>query len=631
MRVLLTTTCALVLCVGMAQGQTPIDSLFADEPVGSAPQVQEDVPAVPAEPVPVPGDIPSGTAPATSADEAGIDSLLGTTGTVGLDERNDDPAQKIIDLLGISRQVGIVFKALPIDVQLTMEEGQKAQQTVRVSNLGDTVGEIRGINALGSIPNLSVTHSCPVEMRPGLFCDIAISFDGEEPGNWFTVLAINTSQLDTPTLEVPISITVEPLPVEVPVEPPVDTTPPEPAPIDPNDPRYQGNNEPKKPTPNDIASAYFGAIGGMPPSGPMAVVSLPDSMRAPTEDPFLGGSTAELSVERITQDPRYPESIASTEAGLPVDRSKILTSDRVIKAVLDTPFSNVLCGKVVAVVESDVYSATSAQPLIQAGSRVIGRCGELVKERAGIVWERILTVDGRSITLAGENSMTRDASGLGGALGRVYRTPYDRYILPIFGTGVDVAAGAIQATYGEDEEQTVTETGQVVQKTSARNEGIRTATTAVQGTAKQIIADMQDVREVLVVPAGSRIDIEIFEDIYFKDEREIVRIADTVYDVPTPALVDAPVASPDNIELVPYRPGIEGPVVTVNGRRFIVRESQAPVPAPGSDPAAGGGATPTQTTAPGEGGRPSADSPNAPSTRETLDDLNAPPNGNPAG
>jgi len=141
---------------------------------------------------------------------------------------------------------------------------------------------------------------------------------------------------------------------------------------------------------------------------------------------------------------------------------------------------------------------------------------------------------------------------------------------------------------------------------------------------------MQDVREVLVVPAGSRIDIEIFQDIYFKDEREIVRIADTVYDVPTPGLVQAPVAAPDNIELVPYRPGIEGPVVTVNGRRFIVRESQA-APAPSSAPPSGGGAAPTQPTAPGAGGRPSADSPTAPSTRDTLEDLNAPPTANPAG
>jgi Bacterial conjugation TrbI-like protein len=618
----------MVLCVGFAQAQTPADSLFGD-PVGSeqAPVVpaQEPAPALP--PAAAPGDIPSGAAepaPATT-----VDTVFGRETTPGLDQINDDPAQRLIDILKTRSQFGIRFEVLPINVQLTMEEGGQDQESVRLTNTGDTVGTIRGINALGSIPNLSVTHNCPPELQPGAFCDIPISFNGEEPGNWFTVLAINTSMVETPTLEVPISITVEPLPVVAPV-PPVDPNPEPPRVPRPGDPDYVGDPGPKEPTPNDIARAYFGVVGSLPPAGPMSVVSLPDSMRAPTEDPFLGGSTADLSVERITQDPRYPESIASTEAGLPVDRDKILTSDRVIKAVLDTPFSNVMCGKVVAVVESDVYSATSAQPLIQAGSRVIGRCGELVKERAGIVWERILTVDGRSITLTGENSMTRDASGLGGALGRLYRTPYDRYILPIFGTGVDVAAGVVTATYGEDEQQTVTETGQVTQNTSARNEGIRTATEAVQGTAKQIITDMQDVREVLVVPAGSRIDIEIFEDIYFKDEREIVRIADTVYDVPTPGLVEAPVAQPDNIELVPYRPGIEGPVVTVNGRRFIVRESQA-LPAPSNTPPSGGGAAPTQPTAPGAGGRPSADSPTAPSTRDTLEELNTPPAGNTAG
>jgi hypothetical protein len=621
----------MVLCVGFAQAQTPVDDLFA-EPVGSQ-QGPADPVVAPQGTVTqgtVPGDIPSGTPESATPPAASVDSVFGREETRGLDEINDDPAQRLIDILTVGSQFGIEFKVLPINVQLTMEEGGQDQETVRLTNSGDTVGAVRGINALGAVPNLLVTHNCPAELQPGSYCDIAISFNGEEPGNWFTVLAINTSMVETPTLEVPISVVVEPLPVVIP-EPPVDTTPVVPVSPDPNAPGSSGGaTGPKEPTPNDIARAYFGVVGSLPPAGPMSVVSLPDSMRAPIEDPFLGGSSADLSVETIRQDPRYPESIASTEAGLPVDRSKILTADRVIKAVLDTPFSNVMCGKVVAVVESDVYSATSPQPLIQAGSRVIGRCGELVQERAGIVWERILTVDGRSITLAGENSMTRDATGLGGALGRVYRTPFDRYVLPIFGTGIDVAAGVIQANYGEDEEQTVTESGQVVQSSSARNEGIRTATDAIQGTAQQIITEMQDVRDVLVVPAGSRIDIEIFQDIYFKDEREIVRIADTVYDVPSPALVQAPVVPPDNIELVPFRPGIEGPVVNVNGRRFVVRESQA-APATSSAPPSGGGAAPTQPTAPGAGGRPSAASPSAPSTRETLEDLNSPTSGAPAG
>lgn len=626
MRSLLLTTLLVGAAVsGPSWAQTPLESLLPSESAASSQEGgAAPMPATPAEPAPS-----AAGQPATSGGATPIDNLLGTTGNTALDQQNVDPNQALLDALIVSRRVGPDFRASPETITLSMEEGASDSERIRLTNLGDTAGNVRGVNALGAFDGLLVTNTCPPTLEPAAFCDIAVSYTGEDPVDLRTVIAIGLEGGPLASIEIPLSVTVE---STIPVGPAEPVTP-VPPPIDPNavDPSQQGglgaDTGPRPPTPEEIARAYIGATAGGNVVGPMAVVTMPDSLRPVEEVGFLGGSEGQLSVETISQDPRYPDTIASTEATLPVDRDRILTTDRVIKAVLETPFSNVMCGKVVALVESDVYSATSAVPLIQAGSRVVGRCGELVKERAGIVWERILTVDGRSISLAGENSMTRDASGLGGALGRVYRTPFDRYILPLFGTGVDVAAGVVEANYGEDEQQTVTETGQVAQNTSARNRGIQTATESIRGTTQEIITDLQDVREVLVVPAGSRIDIQLFEDIYFKDEREIVRIADTVYDVPSAPMAQAPVTSPDAIELVPYRAGLEGPVVMVNGRRFIVRESQGAAMAPAAPNGAppGAAATPAQPTAPGQGGRPTATSPVAPSTQQTLDDLNSPP------
>lgn len=559
------------------------------------------------------------------AEEGGsaLDRILGTqTGNPALEGQNVDPNAIIRDALRNSTLEGPRFLVSPNRVFITFEEGGSGQEQIRVSNSGDTPGAIRGINAIAPIEGLVVTDTCGDILDVGDFCDIAVSYSSEDPRDIYTVILMTIEERDRNRIEIPVNVTVTPAPFDdSQVQPdPEPVVEPDPVPvlIDPNDPRFGG---PKKPTSEDIARQYFAGLGGIAPveSGPMAVISLPDRLRPVEEEPFLGGSAGLLSVETISMDPRYSDEFASTEASLPVNRDMILTSDRVIKAVLDTPFSNVMCGKVVALVESDVYSATSPTPLIQAGSRVVGRCGELVQERAGIVWERIITVDGRSIALDGENSMTRDASGLGGALGRVYRTPFDRYILPIFGTFVDIGAGFVQAEYGEDEQQSVSEDGTIVQGTSARNEGIETATEAVRGTSQQIINDMRDVREVLIVPAGTRIDIEIFEDIYFKNERDVVRLGDTVYDVERPTGVDAMVAAPDNIELVPYRAGIDGPVVTVDGNRYVVREG-APTPVE----AEGGPGSGTRPTTESSNGRPSAETPSAParnSTEATLDDL----------
>lgn len=505
-----------------------------------------------------------------------LDSILNPdSGSTDLIDQNVDPAQDLLDRLRSSSRQGPDLRVSPEAVFLSMEERESDSATVRILNVGDLEGVVNSINEIQPIDGLVVTgDDCVRSFAPGDSCDIAISYTSSFSTNILTSIVLSVEDKSRSSISVPLTIEVVPTEVEA------DPTPTP-------DPDQQGNGQngdngnnvnrpivvvqpPAGPTDEEIARRYFSSAGASQ-TGPMSVVTIPDNLRR-QEDPFLSGSADLLSVETINQDPRYDESIAYTTASLPVDRSMIITSDRVIKAVLETPFSNVMCGKVVAMVESDIYSATSQSPLIQAGSKVVGRCGTLVKERAGIVWERIVTVDGRSIMLDGEDSMTRDANGLGGALGHLYRTPYDRYVLPIFGTFVDVAAGFVIAVYGEQTEQEVDAEGNITETESPLNEGIQIATESVRNRAQETIAEMQDIREVMIVPAGTRIDIEIFEDIYFKNEREVVRLADTVYNVERPASVDAQVGVPDNLTLVPYRQGITGPVVEINGRRYVVQE-----------------------------------------------------------
>ena len=335
---------------------------------------------------------------------------------------------------------------------------------------------------------------------------------------------------------------------------------------------------PKAPMPRDIAREYFGVIGpigrSMASQRGFTIISADRDPRSSTE--VAGVRYQDIHVETVTTDERYSRDIPHTEASLQVNRDNILTMDRVIKAVLETPVSNVMCNKVVAMVESDVYSATNTAPLIQAGSRVVGECQEFADERVGIAWSRIITTDGRSITFNDRLADTNDASGIGGVPGRVYMSPFDKYVLPIFSTMIDTAAGVIFAAFGDDESVVVDEFGNTQSSTSAKNEGLRIVTGEARQTAQAIIKDIRDVREVAVIPKGSRIDIEIQEDIYFREDRKVVTLADMRFALEDIQVGGAERDLPKNLTLKPAEAGYQGATVQVNGRNYRVEEGDAP-------------------------------------------------------
>lgn len=482
-----------------------------------------------------------------------------------LEGQDVDANAALLEALRRAARQGPKFTLSTERIVLGFEAAGSDAETLRITNTGDELGVVQGVNSVGFFDGLEIDNACDGSLEPGAFCDVEISFASDTPRVVQTAIVGTINERGRTSFSVPIEIAVTAPPEPEPEPEPVVETP-EPVVV------IQAPPTPKGPTSEDIARRYFGAVGGL--SGPapergFTVVSAPEPAKVAGQ---RGGS---IAVERVTADPRYDPSIPYTEASLPVDRDMILTPDRVIKAVLETPISNVMCGKVVATIESDVYSATSRRPLIPAGSRAIGSCGEFVVERVAISWDRIITTDGRSISFNDSLTETRDAGGLGGGLGRIYQSPTDKYVLPIVSTMVDSIAGLIYANYGEDEDVvTDPNTGAVTKSNSARNEGLRIVTGEARETAQQMITDIRDVRKIAVVPAGSRIDIEIREDIYFKSDREVVRLADMTYDIEIPEEQPSVEQDPQpRIVLVPWTEGATGSVVVVGGRRYVVQDA----------------------------------------------------------
>lgn len=509
-------------------------------------------------------------ATATAAIAQESNPIFNPKASSDLSSQNIDANTRFLEALSRVAKTGPKFRISPEKVFIKTQTGEVSNQTVRISNTGDEDGEIRGINAIGVIPGLSVDNTCPETLSPGAYCDIAISFKSDDATKVVTSIVGTINERKKSSFDIPLDITVTaPAPKEQPAPAPKPTPVPTPAPaVDHKALQEQKNLA--------VARGYYAAMGYpsyRSPARGFAIVRSADSL---AQNQIAGVPKSQISQQTVTHDQAYPDSVPSTKATLPVDRSRILTTDRVIKAVLDTPVSNVMCGKVVALVESDVYPSTGGPtPLIGKGSSLIGTCGQFAGERVGIAWTRIITNDGRSISLDADQNSTRDASGLGGGLGRVYQSNFDTYILPIFSTMIDTAAGIVQATFGENTNVVTDSNGNTTSSTSAKNQGLQIITNDARTTAQKFIKDIQDTRKIMVLPAGSRIDVELSKDIYFPKDKTVIKVADQLYNVPDQKRPTATSGAPANLSLTPWTPNATGPVVTVNGSRYVLSSAAA--------------------------------------------------------
>ena len=493
------------------------------------------------------------------------DDIINRPDLKDLSDQDVKPDTDLIKALHEAALVPAKFVASIESIDLETLVKQDVGETFQLRNTGGREAEVHSINTVGNFPGLDLKHDCEEIMDPGAYCTISVSYSSDKPINLTSAIVISVTANNQSEVNIPFKISVKmpPRKVEVVtpsvvVKPREDTTP-----------KIVG------PTKQQIAQNYFSQMGGMMNSSRTGIIVVKGPEIAKNAK-FAGASYDDMRVETVYQDERYDKDIPYTDASLKVNRDKILTADRVIKAVLETPVSNIICGKTVAHVESDVYSATSKVPLIPAGSRVIGKCGSFINERVGIEWTRIITTDGRSITFD-LPADTRDAMGYGGALGRINQPAFDRYVLPIISTMIDSAAGVVTAVYGEDEDVVTDDNGNITSSTSAKNEGLRIITEDARGTAQDIIKDIRDVRKIAVIPAGSRIDIEIGEDVYFTDSRKVVRLADMKFGLDEIDQGNAKRDLPENIVLKPAPADYKGPTIKVDGRYYMLEKQEIPI------------------------------------------------------
>lgn len=215
-----------------------------------------------------------------------------------------------------------------------------------------------------------------------------------------------------------------------------------------------------------------------------------------------------------------PSASDYEEAGLPgvvssypVDRSRVLTADRYIPAVLENTLNSELPGRVIAVVERPVFGEDQRWVLIPAGSRIIGQYHSGAKygqSRIDIAWTRIIRPDGVNINIDGAGADVMGRAGVPGDLDSRFAEKYGGSLL----TSIIGAAG----TWALAGNTTVSSSALGTTETlSGRAQAANRLGNDVDNLAQRMVQDNLDIRPVLTVPAGTRLVVVPTEDIWLRD------------------------------------------------------------------------------------------------------------------
>lgn len=185
-------------------------------------------------------------------------------------------------------------------------------------------------------------------------------------------------------------------------------------------------------------------------------------------------------------------------ASLPNNLTRVVTADRLFRALLVNDIKSDLGGKVTAQLEENVYGFHGKDNLIPAGTKFIGEykpLGKIGMERMPIIWTRFITPDGVTANLTDAKATdTMGRSGVGGEVDKRYAEKYGLAFL--ITTLSSIGSYAIQV---DNAAQQI-----AVQNLAAENVNL----------ANRILEDQIDIKPRMRIPAGTRILINATRDLY---------------------------------------------------------------------------------------------------------------------
>lgn len=150
---------------------------------------------------------------------------------------------------------------------------------------------------------------------------------------------------------------------------------------------------------------------------------------------------------KVTDKNYDREAPPTLESSLPVDRSRLLTMERRIPAVLIDSLNTQLPGKVQALVTQDVFGADGRLKLIARGDILMGDYESLEKlgeTRVNVTFNRIMRQGDGALIYGGADAFgyAADKMGRTGLIGELDTRFWDKYGTAFLTAAVGAAAGA---------------------------------------------------------------------------------------------------------------------------------------------------------------------------------------------
>jgi type IV secretion system protein VirB10 len=189
---------------------------------------------------------------------------------------------------------------------------------------------------------------------------------------------------------------------------------------------------------------------------------------------------------------------------LKVDRTRILTADMRIPAILEDSLNSQLAGRFIAIIDKDILSPNCKKVLLPAYSKIIcyyEGVEDVNSTRLGATCKRIIRPDGMSVALTDSN--VADRVGRNGLIGDLDHRTLERYGAAFT---VSLISALAQASSQISDQQTF------------NNAATQLSNNLGQVTSK-VLEQKLDLRPIITVPAGSRIHIIPNQDIYFRKPR----------------------------------------------------------------------------------------------------------------
>ena len=208
-------------------------------------------------------------------------------------------------------------------------------------------------------------------------------------------------------------------------------------------------------------------------------------------------------------DPNYlRENTPSETTSFPVDRTQILTMDRMAWGVLDREVNSQLPGLVKIIVDEPVYGTDGAHRLLERGDAILGRYEPLQDvgdTRLNVCFFRIIRLaDGAHVYDQGDDCFAYavDAMGRTGLVGDIDNRNLEKYGAAFVTAGISAIA-QYGATTNAQQDPGLQGAGQSL------NEQLGEITS-------KILEEQVDLAPIITVAAGERVGIQFLRDIYIR-------------------------------------------------------------------------------------------------------------------